>query len=436
MTAAPGPLRLDAALRRRLARSALPPAVVVGTDVTGLAEARALARHGVPVIGVDVRLRRYTSYSSAFAGVLLCPDFYGGGVVEFLEQLAGALPTRGALFLSMDEHVKRVAETGERLRALYHFEFPTPGDVDLLMSKQRFAALARERGWPIPRTFECETMEQLEGAAAGCRFPVILKPQVKTLAFRQHSPDKAFQCDTPDELRRVYAMVAQWEKEVVVQEWIPGGDDEVYFSLHYFDASLRELAAFEGRKLRQYVPRHGSTCLAQGVARARVTELSREILRAGGCAGFGSVEYKRDPRTDEFFIIEPTVGRVDLQVDVAIGNNVDLVSRAYFHLAGRPAPAEPPPTHARKWIYLRSDYRSARYYMRAGELTWAGYLRSIRGPKVYAVWRRGELRMARAMVRHLASGALRVAIRRLLGRSAPPPPPAAPLPASGDPAMM
>ena len=68
----------------------------------------------------------------------------------------------------------------------------------------------------------------------------------------------------------------------------------------------------------------------------QVSALSRRILGDVGCRGFCSVEYKRDPRTGNFYIIEPTVGRVDLQLGVAIANGVDIVSRAYFHLIRRP----------------------------------------------------------------------------------------------------
>ena len=398
----------------------------MGTDVNGLTVARALASHGIPVLGVDSRRRLYTGYSRAFS-LLLCPDFRkAAGFTAFLDDLAEALPRKAALFLTMDEHVTFLAtEAGRAARERYLMEFPEPDTVDLLMNKRRFTELARERGWPVPQSLFCLSVEELRAQAGELVFPVILKPWVKNRDFRAQSPAKAFRCATADELLARYALMAQWEPEAIVQQWIPGGDDEIRFSFHYLDAALRELASFEGRKIRQWVPECGSTSSAVGVPEPRVRDLSREILRAAGCIGLGSVEYKRDPRTDRFYIMEPTVGRTNLQIGVAIANGVDLVSRAYFHLIGQPYPGVESPTWNRKWILLGSDLRSAAYWVRRGELTWPGYLRSLRGSKRFAVWRPTEYRMFGGLALDWAGKPFRVLRRawrrvaRVLPRVAP-----------------
>ncbi|MEO6446810.1 MAG: hypothetical protein ABIZ91_01105, partial [Gemmatimonadaceae bacterium] len=72
---------LSAGARWACERAPFPPAVILGTNVTGLAEARPLAAHGIPVIGVDERVRRYTSYSSAWTGLIVTDEFNGPGLV-------------------------------------------------------------------------------------------------------------------------------------------------------------------------------------------------------------------------------------------------------------------------------------------------------------------------------------------------------------------
>jgi predicted ATP-grasp superfamily ATP-dependent carboligase len=414
---------LDSALLARLEKSSLPPAVVVGTDVTGLTMARALARHGVPVLGVDSLRRRYTGASGAFHLLLCTEGFRTPAFVEWLEQLATLLPQRPVLFLSMDEHVSIVGEHGQHLRSLYRIDLPTPDAVDLLMNKQRFTAYAREQGWPVPQTLFADTADELEAGLADLPFPVVLKPRIKNSLFRLHSPAKAFHCADAAAAREAYRVVAQWEPEVVVQQWVPGGDSEVWFSFHYLDAALEEIAVFEGRKIRQWVPECGSTSAAVGVPVPRISDLSRTILRQTGCVGLGSVEYKRDPRTDRFYIMEPTVGRANLQVGVAIANGVNTIARGYYHLIGVPYPGTEPVTHDRKWVLLGSDLRSAAYYVRRGELTWRGYAASLRGPREFAVYTRHDPRLIAAAAGDWIIGKpLRLAgrvLRRLRRRSTP-----------------
>ena len=388
----------------------LPVAVVVGTNVTGLTVARALARNGVRVLGIDEQRRGYLGFSGAFHWVR-CDSFYDPGLIEFLDELARDLPQKAALFLTMDEHVKLVGQYGQHLKESYFFDIPDPEGVEVLMNKQRFAEFASANGWPIPRTYACETEADVRAAANELTFPVIMKPRMKTLAARMHSPKKTFLCESAEHLLADYRVIAQWEPEVVVQEWIPGGDGEIYFSFHYFDSQGKEVAVFEGKKIRQYIPDCGVTASAVGVETARVIPLSREILTRVNCSGFCSVEYKRDPRTDKFYIMEPTVGRVDLQLGVALANGVDIVSRAYFHLIGRPYPRSEKQTHHVKWIRAKADFKSARFYVRRGDLSWSKYLQSISGAKRFAVWTPSDYPMMLGFLAVTATGALKLPFR-------------------------
>ncbi len=409
---------LSSAVRGAIARAKYSPAVVVGTNVTGLTEARSLAAHGIPVLGVDEHLRRYASYSSAWAQVLVTERFNDEGLIELLRQIAAECGRRPALFISTDEQVKVVSRHGESLRELYAFDFPSPATVNLLMSKEAFTGLAKEKGWPIPATLAVHSREELDAGIGGLRFPVVLKPREKTLSLRQHRWQKAYRCADLAAVHAAYAEIAPYEPEAVIQEWIPGTDADVHYSFHYFTSSMEELCSFEGHKIRQWVPEVGSTASSEPVHPPVVSTLSREILESTQCSGFCSVEYKRDPRTGTYYITEPTVGRVNLQLGTAIANGVDLVARAYFHVQGLPYPGREARTYDRKWLLFWSDYKSARYYVGKGELTWGAWIRSLRGPKHYGVWQLSDTGMWTGALGNLATRiprALARRTRRLLG---------------------
>ena len=62
------------------------------------------------------------------------------------------------------------------------------------------------------------------------------------------------------------------DPNLMLQEYIPGGDDSIWMFNGYFDANSDCLAGFTGRKLRQTPPYTGVTslgvCLPNDVVRA------------------------------------------------------------------------------------------------------------------------------------------------------------------------
>jgi predicted ATP-grasp superfamily ATP-dependent carboligase len=311
----------------------------------------------------------------------------------------------------MDHHVTIIGAYGQHLRQHFAFDFPEPENVELLMDKQRFVSFAEFNGWAIPHTYTCNSDQDVNDAARRARFPLLLKPRVKNPVFAAKSRAKVYRCNTVDELLMVYAMVREWEPGVIIQEWIPGGDDEVYFSFHYLAQDGSEVGSFEGRKLRQHPPECGNTSAAVPVLEPRLHDISLDILRAAGAAGFCSVEYKRHPETDVFYITEPTVGRVNLQLGTATGNGVNLPAMAYRHLMRlAPLPVRRP-RRPRTWVHVKKDLRTARHYVQKGELTWLGYLASLSGPRIYPVWSAGEYRMAGAKAWSIMGRARRRLVR-------------------------
>lgn len=120
--------------------------------------------------------------------------------------------------------------------------------------------------------------------------------------------------------------------------------------------------------------------------RTEIEMLTTEIYHAVGYRGLGSIEYKwaQDGR---LVIMEPTVGRTNYQNEVAVLNGVNLPAIAYYDGMGmtqelaRILDRAAHKHRATKLIDLPADFRSARYYVTASNLTWREWLRSKRGPK-------------------------------------------------------
>ncbi len=72
--------------------------------------------------------------------------------------------------------------------------------------------------------------------------------------------------------------------------------------------------------------------------------MTTQFFQAAGVIGMASMEYKRDTRSGEFRMVEPTIGRTDYQEEVATLNGVNLPHAAWCSELGLPFPA---PCHVR-----------------------------------------------------------------------------------------
>ncbi len=124
----------------------------------------------------------------------------------------------------------------------------------------------------------------------------------------------------------------------MVQEVVPGGDEELYTLGSYLAADGEALGLFCGRKLRQTPPGVGTCRVGEAFWVEEVVEQGLEVLRALEHKGLSQVEFKRDRRDGSFKLIEVNP-RLWQWHGLASACGVDLPRIAYQDLTGeRPAP--------------------------------------------------------------------------------------------------
>ncbi len=371
--------------------ASVPRAVIVGLDhVNGLQVARILSGHGVPVIGV-ARDRRHVCCRTRLPERIVVADTTSEALIEALERLGPTLEARAVLFPALDQQVHLISTHRARLEPWFHVVLPDHDVVDLLMDKVRFYTWAMKHDLPIPRTAFLRTREDAESVAAGFNLPVVLKPPTSsTPAWERNVPRKAFMVATGPELLDLYDRYERFAALLIAQEWIAGPSENLFSCNAYFDASSEPLTTFVARKLRQWPPQTGESCLGQECRNDEVLDITVRLFREVGFRGLAYLEVKRDERTGRHLIVEPNVGRPTGRSAIAEAGGVDLHYAMYRDALG----LEPPPNLRQrygdaKWIYFRRDLQSALHEMRAGDLTISGYLRSIRGRKREALftWR-------------------------------------------------
>ena len=309
------------------------PVVVVGGVLTALGVVRSLASAGIPVyLACDTRF--CPAGLSRQCTLLRVPDLKGQGLVDGLLSIAGRIGEKAVLILSSDLQVVAVSRARAALEAHYFLGLPTETMVDVLMDKAKFQPYAEEIGLPVPRAVMLDEGHD-EQALDALSMPVVVKPADHELA----PAERTTRADTLAEARAVARRMRCAASSVVVQEWIDGDDDDIYFTLFVCDGQARIVALFTGRKMICAPPLVGSTALCVAATTEQHQTLAAQtqaFVTYSQYHGIGGLEFKRHRRTGQFVVVEPTVGRADWQEEIATLCGVNIPAVAYRTALGEP----------------------------------------------------------------------------------------------------
>jgi predicted ATP-grasp superfamily ATP-dependent carboligase len=377
------------AQRARVVNQELPAAVVIGLDsVTGLQTARALAGHGVSVIGVADNPRHPGCRTNVCVEIVQA-DTSGPALITALLGVADGLDQRAVIIACTDLSVLALSQHRALLADRFLIALPDADTVEMLVDKARFHSFALSHGLPVPPTFFLRDRSDAIAAAGAVSYPAVLKPTIKSTAWQRHA-SKAYRVSGPDQLLELYDRYSRWAECLIVQDWIEGDDSAHYTCNCYFNKTSQPLVSFTTRKLRQWPIFGGEACLAEESSNPIVARVTARIFELAGHCGLGYLEMKQDARTGEYLIIEPNVGRPTGRSAMAEAAGVELLYTYYCDLTGRPLPQNRVQTgRGTKWIHLRRDFQSALHHWWRGELTPAEWIRSLRGIEAEALfsWR-------------------------------------------------
>jgi D-aspartate ligase len=395
-----------------------PTAVVLGLGQNGMATCRALGRVGIPVIGIDTDLEQ-PSARTRYARKVHCPDFLSGGpgLVDCLLEIGRGLSDKGVLFPSGDLNLAVVSEHRERLGDYFHIALPAKDVVRMFLNKKLFYQLAIDKGFPLPETFFPAGPEQLREIAGRLAYPCLIKPFQPNDAWRKTFDTRLFVANSAGDLVALYDHLVQVHEDLIVQEYMPGADSELWWGVSYFDASGRPLAVWTGRKLRQYPRRFGTATLAESRWDPDLARQATAILQAMDHRGYGVVEFKRDRRDGRLKITEVTGGRTWFPHSLVTRSGINLPLIWYRDVLGLGAEAPPMYEQGIKWIHEERDIKTVSlYFLPERELTLWSWLMSYRGKRVYAYAAWDDPRPLLVAMRRVAKAGWRRLQRRLSSR--------------------
>jgi len=359
--------------------------VITGADqATGLGTARALNGMDVERIGLCTNSKARFCRSNVWERMIRISEDDSAYLSELMK-IGSSLTSKAVFFPTRDIDVILLSENRAKLSEYFSFVIPDESSIERMMNKTSFHEWAVRHGFPVPESYIAESREDLDDVLGKVRYPVLLKPVVRSLKWEYRFPvDKILKIKSKAELDNIGFDLFSATPKVLVQQWVPGRDENVHFCLMYIDRKGRELEYCTGKKLLQWPLGTGSTAIGVTVYNEEVHRISSEVLKAAGLVGMGSLELKLSDLDNRYYITEPTVGRNDLQSYLAVAAGVNLTRLAFFDATGRDAAPYGYKARRAVWVEEYSAFEAIKSSYNKGEVKVKSILGGFNGKWSFA----------------------------------------------------
>lgn len=355
------------------------PAIVLGFNGTALGIIRELGRRGIPVIAVDSS--KSVSYFSKYCEHFLSPDMerMPEAFLELLIKLSRKF-VNPVLFPSNDNGVLFIAKYFREIEPYFRMTFQNPDLVVRIMRKDSLYELATKYFIPVPKTINLDSWGDLSSVKSELQYPLILKPVI-SFEFERIVGKKVIKINSEEELKRIYESLHD-RFRMLVQEIVPGPDEEQYSCAFYMDNQHRPLGVFNARKIRSHPIEFGVGTLVESIAQDSFTSVAIKFLRNVGYIGIAEVEFKKSRVTGQHQMIEVnTRSWAQNLLAERCGNPISYI--AYRDLVGRPIKTVSPYRIGIKWISAERDLLACSEYKEKGLMNVYRYIKSLYGVRVF-----------------------------------------------------
>jgi predicted ATP-grasp superfamily ATP-dependent carboligase len=258
------------------------------------------------------------------------------------------------------------------------FVFPRqpPGLAQELSSKREMYELCLTHSVPTPASQFPRSEAELLQLAAATPFPTVAKC-INAGDAPPASPRVSIANDREQLLHAYRQMESPKGANVMLQEFIPGTPESVWMFNGYFDERSECKVAFTGKKIRQAPPYTGATTLGVCEDNAAVLGDTVRLMRAVGYRGILDIGFRFDARDGQYKLLDvnPRIGGT---FRLFVGpDGMDVLRAMYLDLTGQQVPATSL-CEGRRWIVEPLDLLSSLTYLRRGDITMRGWVRSLR----------------------------------------------------------
>jgi D-aspartate ligase len=277
--------------------------IVLGCSLTGYAVMRALADKNLDIIGITYSKRDVAQLSRYVSEVVQSPaptdeEQFVACLLQNADRWAGAL-----ILETADNAAIALSKNKEVLSKYYKIATPDWNVLSIFIEKEKTYALAKQYDIPHPKSVPLFRVEDLKDISE-ILYPCILKPVLST-PFTDRFHAKNFEVHNDRELEEKFKLCLDAGLGMVLQEIIPGPDENLYKMQGYINSQGKLVGRFFYRKLRQHPPQFGVARVGISTdTQPDVERLTEELLTRANYRGYFSNEFKLDLRDGQFKLIE------------------------------------------------------------------------------------------------------------------------------------
>ncbi len=223
------------------------------------------------------------------------------------------------LIATSDLYVKMVAENKNILEKYFYFNYPDLEVVNNLLIKEKFYDIYKDMGIDIPKTYlyPCNKNDDINKIKKyfNNEYPIIIKPSdgVEYHKLDDAGLAKVYKAHDELELEKIIKKIenAGYNKNLIIQEFIPGDDSALFDSIFYVGKDKKaKLATFAQIGLQEHTPTGIGNCtvLVNGFDehgyKEEIVYKLKEFIEKINYNGFAEFDMKYDSRDNKYKVLE------------------------------------------------------------------------------------------------------------------------------------
>ncbi|MEN8134272.1 MAG: hypothetical protein ABFS18_01880 [Thermodesulfobacteriota bacterium] len=361
----------------------LMPAIILTSHTMGLGVIRSLGIMGVPLYVFYYDKIDMGYVSKYVKEAIHCPhpekneSEFIKVIVEYAEQLTGSL-----LIPADDATLSVVSKNKPTFEKHYKVACPGWETTIKYIDKKYTYELADKIGVPCPRTIVPQNIDEVHSYSRDIQYPCIVKP-CESHKYYEVFKKKMTIVHNQEEMVSAYQEATHEGIEVMIQEYIPGGDSNgVNYNSHIHEE--KTVVDFTAEKVRYSPPGIGVPRVVVSKYIPEVIDSGRKILRAMGYHGYSCTEFKKDPRDGIYKLMEIN-GRHNRSTLLAVRCGINFPWIEYAHFFDKEIKFNHDCKDGIYWVDELRDIIHSIKYFKEERYSFKQYIRPYINPNIFAI---------------------------------------------------